>query len=394
AVYQQDDFFVDIKTRYEIDDITEFVINPSYHRIHLKEQSWISQYGVNHLPPLGSRSGQDSIENHWQLKSYIDRELSENLDTMLGIDLLFADFQQADGLVVQDGNTVQIIPERYELGTWPIMGAFWQVSWHPIEKLDITAGLRFDDFDDQGNSKLTSRLGAVYTVNDNWTVKALYGESYLSPQWEHTKMNPNYFAFVSNPNLDPEELQSTDFIVQYQKENISGWVDVFIHEIDGIITPVTQAGKQIYTNLGRSQYWGTETGFNVDITKKWRAFGSYSFVDDTGRSDDQFTQNGKIKNVPQHVYRYGLRYQPFKEMTMSLWGRSYSEVQTSDSVTGDTKIAPWTSLDFTTTYAKKNYELQFKVINLLDEEYEVGGTVTRPLPRYERGFVFSLLYRF
>ena len=207
-------------------------------------------------------------------------------------------------------------------------------------------------------------------------------------------MNPNYFAFVSNSNLKPEELRSGDFIVQYQKENFSGWVDVFIHDLDGIITPVTQDSKQIYTNLGKSQYWGTETGFNVDITNQWRAFGSYSLVNDTGKSDDQFIQDGHIMNVPRHVYRYGLKYQPWKEMILSLWGRSYSQVQTSDSVTGDTKIAPWTNLDFTATYTKKNYELQFKVINLLDEEYEVGGTITRPLPRYERGFVFSLLYRF
>jgi outer membrane receptor for ferrienterochelin and colicins len=394
AVYQQDDFFIDVKTERQIDEDTKLVINPSYHRIHLLEQSWISQYGANRLPPLGSRSGQNSIEEHWQLKTYVDHKFSEKLDAMLGIDFLYADFTQSEGLVIQNGTTVQIIPERYDLGTWTIFGAFAQASWRPVKKLDITAGVRYDDFGEQGNSKLTSRFGAVYTVDDNWTVKALYGESYLSPQWEHTKLNPNYFAFVSNPSLEPEELQSGDFIVQYQKNNISGWVDVFIQDIDGIITPVTQAGKQIYTNLGRSQYWGTETGFKVDVTKKWRAFGSYSLVEDTGKSDDQFTRDGNILNVPRHIYRYGLRYQPWKDMTLLLWGRSYSQVQTSDSVTGNTTIAPWTHLDFAATYKKKNYELQFKVINLLDEEYEVGGTVTRPLSRYERGCVLSILYRF
>jgi outer membrane receptor protein involved in Fe transport len=171
-------------------------------------------------------------------------------------------------------------------------------------------------------------------------------------------------------------------------------MDLFIHNIDGIITPVTQAGKQIYTNMGRSQYWGTEVGFKVDVTKKWRTFGSYSLVDDTGKSDAQFTQDGKIKNVPRHVFRYGLRYEPWKDMILSLWGRSYSQVQTSDSVTGNTTIAPWTTLDFAATYKKKNCELQFKIINLFNEEYEVGGTVTRPLPRNERGYILSILYRF
>ena len=394
AVYQQDDFFVDVKNQQEIDEDTKLVINPSYHRIHLREQSWITQYGINRLPPLGSRSGQNSIEEHWQLKSYIDHKFSEKLDAMLGIDFLYANFQQAEGLVISNGTTVQIIPERYEEGTWPLIGAFGQLSWHPVDKLEITAGIRFDDFEEQGDSKLTSRFGAVYTVDDNWMLKALYGESYLSPQWEHTKMNPNYFAFVSNSNLEPEELRSGDFIVQYKRENVSGWVDIFIHDIDGIITPTTQAGKQIYTNFGRSQYWGTETGFNVDLTKKWRAFGSYSLVDDTGESDEQFLQDGKIKNVPRHVLRYGVKYQPWKDLLLSLWGRSYSKVQTSDSITGDTTIAAWTNLDFTTTYSVKNLELQLKIINLLDAEYEVGGTVTRPLPRYGRGYVLSMIYRF
>jgi iron complex outermembrane receptor protein len=394
AVYQQDDFFIDAETRVEFSEDTKLVINPSYHRIHLREQSWITQFGANRLPPLGSRSGQNSIEEHWQLKSHVDHRFSENLEAMLGIDLLVADFRQAEGLVIQDGTTVTIIPERSDEGSWPLFGAFAQLSWNPAEALNLTAGVRFDDFDEQGDSRFTSRLGAVYSVDDNWTVKALYGESYLSPQWEHTKLNPNFFAFASNSDLQPEELRSGDLIVQYHKENVSGWVDVFVHDLDGIITPVTQAGKQIYTNLGRSQYWGAETGFNIDVTEQWRAFGSYSLVDDTGKSDNQFLQDGMIKNVPRHVFRYGVRYQPWQDLVLSLWGRSYSSVQTSDSVTGDTSIAPWTHLDLAATYRKNNFELQFKIINLLDEEYEVGGTVTRPLPRYERGYILSAAYRF
>ena len=394
AVYQQDDFFVDAKTHFDLSDDTKLVINPSYHRIHLREQSWISQYGVNRLPPLGSRSGQNSIEEHWQLKTYIDKSFSENLDAIAGMDFLYADFKQAEGIVISDGNTVEIIPERSEEGTWPIFGAFGQLTWRPTDKLNITGGLRFDDFDKQGNPKLTSRFGAVYQADENWKIKALYGESYLSPQWEHTQMNPNYFAFVSNSNLDPEELRSGDLIVDYQKDSCSGWIDLFIQDIDGIITPTTQDGKQIYTNMGRSQYWGLETGFKTDLTKKWRITGSYSLVNDTGKTDDQFLQDGKIKQVPRHIYRYGLEYQQSKELSLSMWGRSYSKVQTSDSVTGDTTIAPWTNIDCAATYAKDNYELQFKVINLFDEKYEVGGTVTRPLPRYERGYVFSLLYKF
>ena len=54
----------------------------------------------------------------------------------------------------------------------------------------------------------------------------------------------------------------------------------------------------------------------------------------------------------------------------------------------------WTRLDFTAIYTIKRLEIRAKVINLLDEDYEVGGTVTRPLPRYGRGFELSLGYSF
>jgi outer membrane receptor protein involved in Fe transport len=392
-LYEQDDFFIDLETQLELGDATTLVINPSYHHTYLSEHSWITQYASNRMPPLGSRSGQDSKEDHWQLKSYVDHAFSDSVDAILGLDILVADFTQSNGFLISDG-TVQSIPGRADLDTWPLVGAFAQLSWRPVDKLEITSGLRYDDFDDMADPKLTSRLGAVYHPSDQWTIKGLYGESYLSPQWEHLKMNTELFTFVSNPDIEPEELRSGDLIVQYQKSTLCSWVDLFVHDIDGIISPITSQGMQLYSNLGHSQYWGAEMGVISDLGEKWRLFGSYSFVRDTGESDDQFIQDGEIKNVPQHILRYGVRYEWTKDLTLNLWGRSYSEVRTSDSVTGDTTISPWTQLDFVATYAKNHLELQFKVVNLLDTDYEVGGTVTRPLARYGRGCSLSVGYYF
>ena len=69
-----------------LDEQTKLVVNPSYHWIHLQEQSWISSYASNRLPTLGSRSGQDSVEVHWQMVSYIDHKFSDTLSAMLGVD--------------------------------------------------------------------------------------------------------------------------------------------------------------------------------------------------------------------------------------------------------------------------------------------------------------------
>jgi outer membrane receptor protein involved in Fe transport len=240
-------------------------------------------------------------------------------------------------------------------------------------------------------------LAAVYHPADYWSTKLIYGESYLSPQWEHTNINSNSFSFASNPNLSPEEMRATDFIVQYQnpKQKLTGWVDLFINDVRDIITPSsTGTGQQTYVNLGSSEYWGLETGLQKDILPTVRLSGSYSLVADTGKTDPQFIQDGEIKNVARHIFRYGVRWQPLDKLVLNLWARTATSSQVSDPITGVTKLDGWTQVDFAAIYSFKQFEIRAKIINVLNEEYEIGGTVVRPLPRYNRGFELSLGYYF
>lgn len=395
--YQQDDFYLDLTHVHTFDDGSKLTVNPSFDYLNLKEQSWISQYGANRLPPWGSRSGQDSEEVHWNLMSYYERDLAETVSTMVGVDARYIDFQRADALQLADGNDFTVVPARTELGQWLLWGAFGQLTWTPFAKLAVSAGLRFDDFGDQADSRVTPRLAAVYRPADCWSLKLIYGESYLSPQWEHTKINSESYSFASNPDLNPEEMWSTDFIVQYQnpERKLAGWMDVFINDIDGIITSdKTGTGQQTYVNFGSSQYWGIETGLQQEIFSSVRLSASYSFVQDTGQTDPQFLQESEILGVPQHIFRYGVRYQPFDELVLNLWGRSATESQVTDSVTGDTTVGGWTQLDFTAMYSVKQFEIRGKITNLLDADYDIGGTITRPLPRAGRGFELSVAYHF
>ena len=42
----------------------------------------------------------------------------------------------------------------------------------------------------------------------------------------------------------------------------------------------------------------------------------------------------------------------------------------------------------------KRLDIRAKITNILDEDYEVGGTIVRPLARPGRGFELSLGYHF
>jgi outer membrane receptor protein involved in Fe transport len=298
---------------------------------------------------------------------------------------------------LKNGTTYTVTPGRTDLGNWPLWGAFGELTWKPRPKWAFTGGLRYDDFGEQADPRLTPRLAAVYRPADYWSLKAIYGQSYLSPQWEHTNINSHNFSFASNPDLGPEQMQATDFIVQYQNptKKVTGWMDVFVNKIDDIITSNhTGSGQQTYINFGSSEYWGFETGLQQDVLPSVRLFGSYSFVEDTGESDPQFINDGQILNVPRHIFRYGVRWQPLDKLVLNLWARTATGSRVTDSITGDNTRGDWTDVDFAAIYSFKRFEIRAKILNVFNEYYEIGGTVVRPLPRYERGFELSVGYYF
>jgi len=123
--------------------------------------------------------------------------------------------------------------------------------------------------------------------------------------------------------------------------------------------------------------------------------GSYSFVEDTGSTSAGYMVEKDIKNIPQSVSRLGFTCSPLRTLDIVCWGRRYDGVRTSDNVTGETTIEEWMTVDLSVNYALAGHlKLQALLTNLTDEEYLVGGTVTRPLPRPGLGARLGASYTF
>ncbi len=388
-LYHEDTFNINFEYIYEIDEDSRLTINPSLNHYELEELSWINSYGADRLPLYGSRSGQDTQYNQWGLKVLYARTFSDELDIMLGFDTLLADFYDMNAVSGSTGGafTTTAVDE----GRWHLMGGLAQMIWSPVEKLEFTFSTRYDTFEDFADEQLVGRGGMVYHFDEALTGKVIYGQSFLSPQWAHVKRLTSG-AFNANPDLEPETFGGWDFILEYHRDSLYANVAFFHSHVEDLIS--SGQGSYSYQNLGENTYKGIEFESKYRFCPQLSLEGSYCFVNKAGDTASSWLVDGEIKNIPEHIGRVGLHFTPTKNIDVALWGRYYAEVKTSDSITSDTTIDDWATLDLSMNYHWKNWDFLLGVTNLWDEDYHIGGTVNRPLPRPGRAFHLSATCKF
>lgn len=144
------------------------------------------------------------------------------------------------------------------------------------EKLVVTAGLRYDDYkakpdsssglEEHSSDALTTRLGAVYHWNNNFSTYAQYSEGFRSPtiyELYYDKDNAAHgYKIVSNPNLKPEESQSYE--IGLRANNRLGALELaaFYNDYDNFIKSKTEEvnGIDVTTNenIDKARIYGAE----------------------------------------------------------------------------------------------------------------------------------------
>jgi outer membrane receptor protein involved in Fe transport len=469
--YTENDFFADYKYEWKFGDKNKLTINPSIHFFSYYEQSFIT-FGSNDQPPLGSRSGMLGEFNDYQMKVHFERQVLDSLNIILGGDTLLASFYRADAWSINGGGTsvpqvlmgnapaVTVFPNFYaKPGKWLLSGAFLQSVWNPVKEFTLTLGGRLDNFQGRADSKLTPRVGLVYKPLDTLAIKLLYGQSYLAPMWAHTQANDG--NFFGNPNLKPETFENTDLIIAYGDKKYSASIDMYYNYFTGLINSVKfdPASPNLqYRNAGDAVYLGADMAADAKILPWLRVNAAYSIIvpnttvpeSDTTHPEpdprdasksiqfadrarrgtspqllvyDYETGKKKIKDIPTHTIRYGVRFDLMPNLTISLFGRAYMETWTTDSVTTyaasvpagspagtaavcnatdpracvpgaqvsgqpkGTNTLPKISIPAVALFdAAINYNWQWLTLqvlgtNLTNRAYEVGGSVPRQLRR-------------
>jgi outer membrane receptor for ferrienterochelin and colicin len=91
-----------------------------------------------------------------------------------------------------------------------INSQFAQLQLPITEHLELTTGLRYDDYSDVGEH-FSPRIALVQQLNADNTVKLLYSEAFRAPSRLESSVI-NQVTVVQNPDLQPETAKSTELV--------------------------------------------------------------------------------------------------------------------------------------------------------------------------------------
>jgi len=83
-----------------------------------------------------------------------------------------------------------------------------QEQWHISDNWELTAGLRFDSYNDFGSSR-SPRLALVYKPKEKSSLKFMYGTAFRAPNFLELYDRNNYVDF-GNVNLNAEEVKTLE----------------------------------------------------------------------------------------------------------------------------------------------------------------------------------------
>jgi len=181
-----------------------------------------------------------------------------------------------------------------------VSAVFAQYTWKHSEKLNVTAGVRGDDYNDFG-STVNPRLAMILTPHKNLTFKALYGKAFRAPSILETR--ENFAVIIPNENVEPETVSTYEFQTIWKPTgNIQSALTLYRYEIEDSIRQLPTGNPD--NNLeAQTVNAGARTGQGLEfelryIPNKASDFQiNYSYAE---TEDKLFGVTTPVEGVPTH----------------------------------------------------------------------------------------------
>ena len=141
---------------------------------------------------------------------------------------------------------------------------FVQDVWSLANDWELTAGIRYDSYNDFGDT-WNPRAALVWSATHDTTVKFLYGQAFRAPSFAEL-YNQNNPVVLGNRDLDPEEMETFEVAVDtYRFRNFHLGLNLFYYEWDDIIEfiPNPALGGNQAQNVGK------QTGYGGEVEMEW-----------------------------------------------------------------------------------------------------------------------------
>ncbi|MDH3355551.1 MAG: TonB-dependent receptor, partial [Chromatiales bacterium] len=133
-----------------------------------------------------------------------------------------------------------------------IMHVYLQDVWTISDTLELTAGGRYDHYSDFGGS-FNPRLAMVWNSSDRLTTKLMYGEAFRAPSY--LELYAGTYT-QPNPDLKPEESQTTELAFGYEVSNdLQMNLNLFHYKLDNVLKSTS----------------GSHTIDGIELEAQWQA---------------------------------------------------------------------------------------------------------------------------
>jgi len=268
-----------------------------------------------------------------------------------------------------------------------------QDEWNISRNLDLTAGLRYDDYSDFGNTT-NPRIALVWAADEKLTTKLLLGSAFRAPSFSelYYKNNP---VSLGNPNVQPEQINTEELSFNYRPvSSLQTTLTLFNYQAKKMIDFVADVGATTKT----AQNFSAQNGKGFEWEATWKPSQqiqlgvSYSLQDATDAKNDS-----RIPDAPGKQVKTNLNW-----LMASDWSLNSQVYFVGDRAraVGDSRapVKDYTLLNLTLN--RKNIfagvDFQFTVRNAANADAREPSSPTIPndYPLESRSLWLGLTYEF
>ncbi|MCP5494223.1 MAG: TonB-dependent receptor [Leptospiraceae bacterium] len=349
----------------------------------------------------------------------------------------FKNFQVTTGIDLQNTS----VPQGYGSDRrirYNIYGSYVQAVYTPIERVSVTAGLRYDKSTIWGDYK-TPRLSLVMNPIQNLYLKFLYGHGFRAPTaWEMFNATPTR---KTNPGLTPERMRTFEAGFGYRLNRLYMSITQYYNSISNLILEVSTNEPNPNTagtnwtqnqNVGQAFIQGTEVSLDYQILNNLNLFISYTHnkgeyknlkgsltnsPSTKGRPGDDYfldafnlatnskfvPSNGQIPNIAPNKMAVGFTFYLLEKLSIYM-GLNYVDVRRTIATNPEKTVPGYKFLKLNIRwedFLKEGVYIQFEVLNLGNQQFFDPGIRTatgtfQPTmhPLETRNVWFTLGYKF
>jgi outer membrane receptor for ferrienterochelin and colicins len=176
------------------------------------------------------------------------------------------------------------------------VGAYLQGEFALRENLLINAGFRHDYYSTFGGNA-SPRFAIVYSPRPKTTLKLMYGHAFRAPNTYETSYEDGY-SQKTNPNLEPEKIRTTEFVVeQYFGNRFRLAGSAYHYHVRDLITQQLDLdGLSIFRNADHINAQGIELAFEGKDFHSFDTRLSYALQRTRGENSPEI-----LANSPKHI---------------------------------------------------------------------------------------------